>query len=247
MATKVIDRRRIAALAGRELLSAVHSPALYGAAVFLLAFSSVWLFNFGNFVAMNSATLRGYFSVFPMLYILIVPILTMKSWAEERKTGSIELLLTLPFSEWDLVLGKFLAAFALLAGMLALTLPLPLSLLPLGNFDRGVIAAEYLGLLLLGAQALALGLFLSALSKNQAAGFLGTAVVLMATMLAGQLSFSLNLQGPLAGIVNFFSLSFHFESFSRGLLDSRGIVYYLAGTGLFLYLGVQTILLRKWG
>jgi len=238
--------RRVLALARKELLSYLGSPAVYGAAVFFLVFSSVWLFHVGEFFAMNVASLRPYFSVFPLVFILVVPTLTMKSWAEERKTGSMELLLTLPFSEWDLVLGKFLSVFALLAMMLALTVPVPLTLLPMGDFDAGVIVAEYFGALLLGASAVSLGLLLSSLSKNQAGSFLGTAAVLMATMLIGRLTFNLNLPHRLSELVNFFSLPFHFESFSRGLLDSRGVVYYLASTALFLFLTTRVILYGKW-
>jgi len=238
--------RRILALTRKELLSYLTAPAFYGAAVFFLVFSAVWLFHVGNFFAMNVASMRPYFAVFPLVFILVIPTLTMKSWAEERKTGSIELLLTLPLSEWDLVLGKFLSVYALLAMMMALTIPVPLSLLPIGHFDAGVIVSEYFGALLLGASAVALGLLLSSLSKNQAGSFLGTAVVLMTTMLIGQLTFNLDLPHWLREVVNFFSLPFHFESFSRGLLDSRGIVYYLASTALFLFLTTRVILYRKW-
>ena len=238
--------RRVLALARKELLSCLNAPAFYGAAVFFLAFCSVWLFHVGNFFALNSASLRSYFAVFPLAFILVVPTLTMKSWAEERKTGSIELLVTLPFSEWDLVLGKFLAAYALLAMMLALTVPVPLTLSQLGNFDAGVIAAEYFGALLLGAAAIALGLLLSSLSKNQAGSFLGTAAALMATVLIGQLTFHLDLPPLLREIVSFFSLPFHFESFSRGILDSRGIAHYLLSAALFMFLTTRVILRRKW-
>jgi ABC-2 type transport system permease protein len=170
----------------------------------------------------------------------------MKSWAEERKTGSIELLLTMPFSEWDLVLGKFLAALAMLAMMLILSIPVPLCLLPLGTFDAGVIVCEYIGALLMGAAALALGLLLSSLSKNQAGSFLGSAVVLMTVMLISQLTLYPNPPYWLSEVVNFISLSFHFESFSKGLLDSRDIVYYAASTFLFLFITTRVILFRKW-
>jgi ABC-2 type transport system permease protein len=242
----ILSGRRILALARKELLSYLNAPAFYGTAVFFLVFSSIWLFFVSGFITMNVASLRQYFTVFPIVFILVVPVLTMKSWAEERKTGSIELLVTMPFSEWDLVIGKFLSTYALLAAMLVLTLPVPLTLFPLGDFDVGVIAGEYLGALLLGASAVALGLLLSSLSKNQAGSFLGTAVVLMATMLVGQLTFNSDLPSWIREFVNFFSLPFHFESFSRGLLDSRGIIYYLAGTGLFLFLTTRVILYRKW-
>jgi len=237
---------RMAALTRKELFSYLYAPAFYGVALFFLLFCAIWLFYFQRFFTMNVASLRVYFGIFPLVFILIIPVLTMKSWAEERKTGSLELLLTLPFSEWDLVLGKFCAAFSLLAMMLILTIPLPLTLIPLGAFDIGVIVCEYIGALLMGASAVALGLLLSALSKNQAGSFLGSAVVLMAAMLVSQLTLSFNLPYWLAEIINYFSLSFHFDSFSKGLLDSRDIVYYIASTALFLFATTRVILYRKW-
>jgi ABC-2 type transport system permease protein len=238
---------RIVALTRKELFSFLYAPAFYGAAVFFLLFCSIWLFYFQRYFTMNVATLRPYFAMFPLVFILVIPTLTMRSWAEERKTGSIELLLTLPFSEWNLVLGKFFSCFILLAMMLILTIPLPLTLIPLGNFDTGPIVCEYIGSLLMGSSAVALGLLLSALSKNQAGSFLGSAAVLMATMLIGQLTFAFNLPYWLASFINFFSLSFHFESFTKGLLDSRDIVYYIASTVLFLFITTRVILFRKWG
>jgi ABC-2 type transport system permease protein len=241
-----IGKQRVMALARKELFSYLNAPAFYGAAVFFLLFCSIWLFYFQRYFAMNAATLRPYFAAFPLAFILVIPVLTMKSWAEERKTGSVELLLTMPFSEWNLVLGKFLAIFTLLALMLAMTIPLPLSLLPLGEFDGGMIVCEYLGALLLGASAAALGLLLSSLSKNQAGSFLGSAVALLAVMLLNQLTFSLNLPQWLAESVNFISLSFHFESFAKGLIDTRDIVFYALSAVLFLFLNTRVILFRKW-
>jgi ABC-2 type transport system permease protein len=238
--------RSAIALARKELFSYLNAPAFYGAAVFFLVFCAIWLFYLQHFLILNVASLRSYFSAFPLVFILVIPVLTMKSWAEERKTGSIELLLTMPFSEWDLVLGKFLAAFAMLLMMLILTIPIPLCLLPLGNFDSGVIVCEYVGALLMGASALSLGLLLSSLSKNQAGSFLGSAVVLMTVMMISQLTYSFSLPYWFSEVVNFISLSFHFESFSRGLLDSRDIIYYAASTFLFLFITTRVILFRKW-
>jgi ABC-2 type transport system permease protein len=170
----------------------------------------------------------------------------MKSWAEERKTGSIEMLLTMPFSEWNLVLGKLLATFAMLVMMLILTIPVPLSLSPLGEFDGGVILCEYIGVLLMGASAVALGLLFSSLSKSQAGGFLSSAVALMAFMLIDQLTSILNLPHWLSESINFFSLSFHFDTFVKGLVDSKDVVYFAASTVLFLFLNTRVILFRKW-
>jgi len=233
-------------LARKEINQYLNAPAFYGAAVFFLVFCSVWLFFFQQYFTTDQATLRPYFGIFPLAYILVIPVITMKSWAEERKTGTVELLLTMPFTEWDLVLGKFFAALGVLSVILILTLPLPLSLLSLGSFDAGTIFCEYLGAFLLGASATALGLLLSCLSKNQAGAFLGGAVALMAVMLVNQLTFSLNLPQWLARFINFFSLTYHFESFTKGLIDSRDFAYFVISACLFLYLNTKVILFRKW-
>jgi ABC-2 type transport system permease protein len=237
---------KILALARKELYSYSISASFYGIAVFFLLFTSIWLFYFQNFFTLDTATLRPFFGAFPIVFILVVPVITMKSWAEERKLGTVELLLTMPFSEWDLVLGKFLSSLAVLALILILTLPVPLSLLPLGAFDGGVIAGEYLGAFLLGASATALGLFLSCLSKNQAGAFLGSAVVLLVVMLASQFTMSLNLPPALAGLINYFSLAFHFESFSQGIIDSRDLAFFIITAALFLFLNTRVLIFRKW-
>ncbi|MDR0524457.1 MAG: ABC transporter permease [Spirochaetaceae bacterium] len=238
--------KRAFALARKELYSYGNSPVSYGIALFFLLFTSIWFFYFHRFFTLNIATLRPYFAAFPLAFILVVPVITMKSWAEERKLGSIELLLTLPFSEWDLVLGKFLAAFAALAVMLGLTVPVPLTLIPLGNFDPGVILGEYFGALLLGASATALGLLLSCLSKHQGGAFLGSAVVLMAVLLLSQITQTMNLPQGLAEGINFFSLSFHFETFAKGVIDTKDAAFFILTTGLFLFLNTRVLLFRKW-
>ena len=236
--------KRTLVLTRKELYSWIHSPALYGITVFFLLFVSIWFYYVERFFVMNTASLRPFFMAFPQAFILVIPVLTMKAWAEERKLGSAEILFTMPFTEWELVCGKFLSCFTLLVGMIALTLPVPLTLLPLGHFDPGVIFAEYTGALLLGASASALGLFLSSVSKTQAAAFLGSAVVLLFVMLIN--NFTQDLPPFLAGFLNFISLTFHFESFVRGLLDSRGVAFFLLTTGLFLFLNTQVLIFRKW-
>jgi ABC-2 type transport system permease protein len=241
-----IPRARFPALARRELYSYSISPAFYGVAVFFLLFTSVWLFYFQRFFSLDTATLRPYFAAFPLAFILVIPVITMKSWAEERKLGTVELLLTMPFTEWDLVLAKFISSLGILIFIMALTIPLPLSLIPLGHFDGGVAAAEYAGALLLGSSATALGLLLSSLSKNQAGAFLGSAVVLLAVMLINQFTAGLNLPAALAEGINFFSLSFHFESFSKGLIDTRDAAFFILTTALFLFLNTRVLLFRKW-
>jgi ABC-2 type transport system permease protein len=242
----ILISERALALARKELYSQGNSPAFYGIAVFFLLFTAIWLFYIQRFFTQDVASLRVYFAAFPLAFILVIPAITMKSWAEERKLGSVEILLTMPFSEWELALGKYLSSLGALVFIIALTIPLPLSLISLGSFDGGVIVAEYIGALLLGSAAIALGLFLSALSKNQAGAFLGGAVALMATMLAQQITFSFELPPALAGAVNFISLAFHFESFTKGLIDSRDLVFFIMATALFLFLNTRVILYRKW-
>jgi ABC-2 type transport system permease protein len=230
----------------RELYSAAHSPAFYGIGVFFLLFLSIWFFYFHNFFARNTAALRPFFAAFPAAFILVIPVLTMKSWAEERKTGAEELLLTMPFSEWDLVLGKFLSVLAELLFLTALTVPVPLSVLPLSYFDGGVIAAEYAGVILLAASAGALGNLLSALSRKEGGAFLGCAAVLLAMTLMNRFVLSQSPPETLAAALNFLSLSFHFESFSRGLIDSRDLAFYVLSTALFLFLNTRVFLYRRW-
>jgi ABC-2 type transport system permease protein len=246
MFIKKIHYKKIAALARKEIFGFLISPASYGIALFFLLFTSIWLFNFQNFFARNIASLRAYFAGFPLVFILVIPGITMKSWAEERKMGSLELLLTLPYSEWDLVLGKFFAAFSALLSLLVLSLPLPISLLSLGNFDGGVIFCEYLGAALLGASATALGLLLSSLSKNQIAAFLGSAAALVVIMLINQVQFTQAVPPVLSRLFNFISLNFHFESFSKGLLDSRDLLFFIITTVLFLFLNTRVLLFRKY-
>jgi ABC-2 type transport system permease protein len=242
----ILKPQKALALAKKEIYSFSISPAFFGIAVFFLLFTSIWLFYIQNFFAQDSASLRNYFAAFPLVFILVIPAITMRSWAEERKLGSIELLITMPFSEWDLVIGKFISSLAMLAVMLVLTIPLPLSLGALGHFDAGVILGQYIGSLLLGSATIAVGLFLSSLSKNQVGAFLGSVVVFLIIMLANQITASSSLPKVIVDFVNFFSLSFHYDSFSKGILDTRDIVFFLFVTVAFLFLNARVILYRKW-
>jgi len=230
----------------KELRSAFDSPIAYAVTLFFLLFTSIWLFYIQRFFAMDTASLRSYFAVFPLAFTLVVPALTMRSWAEERKMGTIEVLFSLPLSEWDLVLGKFLASFSILLIALALTLPVPVSVAPLGRFDVGAIFGEYLGAILLGASAISLGQFLSSLAKNQISAFLASVVVLLIATLANQMTSIFELPYAMAQIINYFSLSFHFESFTKGIVDSRDLLFFILTTFFFLFLNQRVLLFRKW-
>jgi ABC-2 type transport system permease protein len=237
---------RAIALAKKELFVFSITPATYGIAVFFLVFVSAWFFYVQHFFAMDTASFRSFFAVFPLIFVFVIPVITMKSWAEENKSGTSEILFTMPFSEWDLVLGKFFSSFGVLFAMILLTLPVPVSLLPLGNFEAGIIITEYVGIILLGAASTALGILLSSLAKNQAAAFLGTLLVLLLVIFVSDFTRMFNFPNWLANFFNFLSLSFHFESFSKGIFDSRDFAFFLISTFLFLFLNTRVILFRKW-
>lgn len=229
----------------KELKSYFNSPIAYIAVVSFLVFTSVWLFYIQQFVARDLASLRIYFSVVPIVFIILMPALTMRSWAEERKLGTIELLLTLPFRETEVVLGKFLSALALLMFMLILSIPVPLSLGVLGNFDKGQIVGEFVGAFLLGAAGIAIGLFISSISVNQISAFIASVLVLLFLTLISQITAIVNLPYWASSIINYFSLGYHFENFGRGLLDSRDLIYYLVIIFFSLYLNTKVMLFRK--
>jgi ABC-2 type transport system permease protein len=178
--------------------------------------------------------------------MIVIPALTMRSWAEEKKLGTMEVLMTLPFRESTVVLGKFLAALVLLLIMAALTLPLPLLLSRFGDFDWGEILSQYIGVVVLGAAGIAVGLFISSLVTNQISSFLISLFVLLVLTLISRVNQIVTLPPWAAGIFNFVSLGYHFNNFQRGLIDTRDLFYYLVVAGLFLYLNIKTLVFKKW-
>ena len=236
---------RVLPVAAKELKSAFNSPVAYIVTVAYLVFTSVWLFYLNQFFSHNEASLRIYFGIVPTVFIFLVPALTMRSWAEERRTGTLEILLTLPFREGEVVLAKFLGAFCLLALVVALTVPLPLSLAPLGHFDGGQIAGEYLGVLFIGAAGTAVGLFFSSLSTNQITSFILSGLALLAFTLLNQVNFIVALPGWLASLFNYLSFGHHYQSFRRGVIDSRDVLFFLLTTAAFLALNIQVLVRRK--
>ncbi len=232
---------RVMPIVKKELRSYFNSPIAYVVAVAFLVFASVWFLSLNQFLFQNVASLRGYFSIVPLIYIVVVPALTMRIWAEERRLGTAEILFTLPYREWELVAGKFAAAFGLLLVIALLTIPLPLTLLPLGDFQKGQIVGEYLGMLFLGGAAIAVGQYISSLVVNQISAFLGAALSLVFLTLIGSVNAFMDLPAWLASAVSWISFRSHFESFDKGLLDSRDILYFLIVTGLFLYLTTKSL------
>ncbi|MCP5139432.1 MAG: ABC transporter permease subunit [Chromatiales bacterium] len=236
-------------IAGRELRSYFATPLAYVFIVIFLAMMGVFTFYLGGFYERGQADLTPFFNFHPWLYLFLVPAIAMRLWAEERKSGSIELLMTLPVTMWQAVLGKFLAAWLFIAVALALTFPIWLTVNYLGDPDNGVIVAAYLGSLLMAGGFLAIGACISAANRNQVVAFIVTVVICFLFMLAGF---------PL--VLNFFSgwlptavldaisgLSFltHFNSLSKGVLDIRDVLYFLLVIAAWLYANAIVLDLRK--
>ncbi len=236
----------IAPIVKRELRSYFNTPVAYAVALFFLLSCSVWFLVLDQFIFQNVASLRGYFSIVPVVYLLVIPALMMRSWAEERQTGTSEILFTLPLRSSELVAGKLAAGLILIALIALLTVPLPLTLSPLGDFQRGQILGEYLGVLFLAAAGLSICQLASALSANQVSAFILGVAFLVGLTLLNTLNGLLELPLWLSGILNYLSFSFHFESFDKGLIDTRDVAYFAVVTALGMYLTTKALAARKW-
>jgi ABC-2 type transport system permease protein len=233
----------------RELRSYFATPVAYVFIVIFLVLSSAFTFYLGNFYERGQADLLPFFSFLPWLYLFLVPAVSMRLWSEERKSGTIELLLTLPITMWQAVSGKFLAAWVFIGIALALTFPLWITVNYLGDPDNGVIFASYLGAWLMSGAFLAIGSCISAATRNQVVAFILTVVVCFLLVMAG---FPLVLDAfrswaPQGLVDAIASLSFltHFASISKGVVDLRDLLYFLLMIGFWLYASAIVIDLKK--
>ncbi len=233
----------------RELKSYFATPVAYVFIVIFLVLAGAFTFYLGGFYERGQADLQPFFSFHPWLYLFLVPAVAMRLWSEERKSGTIELLLTLPVTMWQAVLGKFLAAWAFIGIALALTFPIWLTVNYLGDPDNGVIVASYLGSLLMAGSFLAVGACLSAATRNQVVAFILTAVVCFLLLLAGfplVLDFfrALFPQVIVDAVANLSFLT-HFAAISKGVLDLRDILFFLLTIAFWLYASAVVIDLKK--
>ncbi len=236
----------IAALFRRELQSYFATPVAYVFIVIFLILMGTFTFYLGGFYERGQADLGAFFNYHPWLYLFLVPAISMRLWAEERKTGSVELLMTLPITPWQAVLGKYLAAWAFTGIALLLTFPIWLTVNYLGDPDNGAILAAYVGSLLMAGGFLAIGSCISATTRNQVIAFVITIVVCFGFLLSG---FPMVLDlfsgwAPQVIIDGIASLSFltHFANISKGVIDLRDLVYFGLVIGAFLY--ANTIVLQ---
>jgi ABC-2 type transport system permease protein len=241
--------RNVGIIMRRELASYFATPLAYVFILIFLVLASAFTFYMGGFYERGQADLDPFFTFHPWLYLFLIPALSMRLWAEERKSGTIELLMTQPLTLWEAVLGKFLAAWLFTALALALTFPLWLTVNYLGKPDNGAILAAYLGSLLLAGGFLAIGSCMSALTRNQVVAFILGVVACFAFLLAG---FPMVLDlfrawAPVWLVDAVASLSFltHFESIVKGVIDVRDLLYFAMLIGFFLLATTITLELRK--
>ena len=234
--------RNIWAIARRELRSYFTSPLAYVVTALFLIMTSILFALILN--QTNEATLRPLFGNLAVIFLLTMPFLTMRLLAEEQRTGTMELLLTAPVRDSELVLGKFLGVFLLLLAMLACTAIYPLVLVLAGNPDRGPVLAGYLGVILQGAAFLAIGLFASSLTQNQIIAAMLTFVILLLMWLSDAIG---NYTGGRIGdFFRFLSITRHVDEFPRGIVDTRHLVYFASVIGVALFLTVQSVQARRW-
>jgi ABC-2 type transport system permease protein len=241
--------KSLKALYKRELASYFATPLAYVFIVIFLLLTGVFTFYLGSFFQRGQADLQPFFLWHPWLFLLLVPALGMRLWAEERKTGTVELLLTLPVSMLEAVLAKFLAAWSMIAISLALTFPVWITVNLLGDPDNGTILANYLGSLLMAGAYLAVAACLSATTRNQVIAFVVSTLTCFIFLLAG---FPLVLDIfrpwlPQAALDGIASLSFysHYQAISRGLLDLGDLIFFISFIALWLYLGALVISRKK--
>jgi ABC-2 type transport system permease protein len=236
--------RSILVIARRELGSYFATPVAVVFIVIFLALQGALTFNLGNFFERNQADLAPFFNFLPWVLLLLVPALTMRQWAEERRQGTIELLLTLPITQAQAVIGKFLAAWAFCAIAIALTFPFVLTVNYLGHPDNGAIACGYLGALLLAGCFVAIGGAISAATKNQVVAFvLAVALCFVAVAASTPLvtDFLSHNAPQLTEIARRASVAERYQSFTRGVIEARDVIYFASFIFFFLFLNTVVV------
>ncbi|MCH7574298.1 MAG: ABC transporter permease subunit [Candidatus Marinimicrobia bacterium] len=227
----------------KELASYFDSAVAYIALVVFLLISG-WFFS-SSFFLINESDLRVLFSMIPIMYLFFIPAITMGLLAREKSAGTIELLVTLPIADGAVVLGKYLAAMALLGVALLFTLLHFITLVFVSsNVDVGALLSGYLGLLLVGGVYAAIGIFCSAITDNQITAFIGSFMLVFILFVLSKVI--IFVPGFMSAFVQYISIDFHLTNISRGVIDSRNLVYFGSMIFLFLTLAVRVLEMRKW-
>lgn len=234
--------QRIWVIFKRELSSYFNSPIAYIViGLFLIIVSFLF---FSTFFLVNKLSLRDFFGLVPVTYLFFAPAITMKLLAEEKRSGTIELLVTMPVRDSEVIVGKYFAALALLAITLVITVPYALTVSVFGDIDMGPVWGGYLGLFLLGGAYLAIGFMASSFTEHQ----------IIAFFIAGFISFMLFLLNRIlvilpdsvASILEYLSFDYHFSGIARGVIDSRNVIYFLSVITISLLIAYRTLESRRW-
>jgi ABC-2 type transport system permease protein len=234
----------------KEFGGYLNSASAYIFLIIFLILASSLFFFLGAFFRNGMAHMGGFFVFLPWLFLFFVPAVAMRVWSEEKKAGTEELLMTMPVKDYEVVLGKYLAALLLILVAIALTFPIPMTVRafadPKTPIDWGPIWCGYLGSFLLGASILAIGTWASSLTQNQIIAFILGCAISFALIIVGY-PFITSLIGGTAGeLVSRISLWSHFLSMYRGVLDAADVVYYLSAAAFFLFLNIRSVESRKW-
>lgn len=226
----------------KELRSYFNSAVAYVVIVVFLAIIG-WMYTSSMFL-INVASLRLMFEWIPLVFLFVVPAITMRLLAEEKKAGTIELLATKPIHDWEIVIGKFCAAWALIALALLPTLIYYIIIVFLGDIDNGPVVGGYIGLLLMAGVYIAVGLLASSLTENQIVAFIIGLLFMFALFLIDKIL--IFIPDFMTSVVEYLGIDFHFSNIARGVIDTRDIVYFLSVLGFSLYLSVVSLERRKW-
>ena len=231
--------RVIRTIAKRELAAYFTSPVAYVFLVIFLLMTGFFTFTAGNFFERGEAGLSAFFGWHPWVYLVLVPAVGMRLWAEERRSGTLELLLTMPVAPWQAIVAKFLASWLFLAVALALTFPTVITVNVLGEPDNGMVAAGYLGSFLLAGAYLAISCMTSAMTRNQVVAFILSVVLCLFLILAGfnpVTDLLVRWASPaVVDTVAAFSVITHFDGFQRGVIDTRDLAFFLSVIGFALF------------
>ena len=226
----------------REIRTYFNSPVAY-IVVPVFVIITGYLF-FTQLFLEKQADMRGFFNIMPLLFMFMIPAITMRLLADEKASGTLELLITMPVRDWEVVVGKFLAAMALLCTAIGLTLVFAITVKSLGPLDRGPAIGGYLGLVLMGGAYVSIGVMASALTRNSIVSFIVAFAISFALYLLGRLTQFL--PQALQKLVAFLSIDGHFENIGRGVVDSRDVIYYLSVMTVSLLIATLSLESRRW-
>ncbi|WP_024653299.1 ABC transporter permease [Borrelia persica] len=241
-----IDLKQSLILSKKELKVLFGTPTAYVVMLFFLIFVNFSFIFLSGFFIKDNASLMSYFSSMPIILMLVLPALSMGVFSEEYKTGSIELLYALPINPQEIVLGKFITLKIFTLILFALTLPLTLMTIFMGEFDLGIIFLQYLGIILYSHSVLSIGVFISSITRSQIVSYVISVFILVIIVFSGKLIMIFGKDNIFGQILNFISISNHFAYFNMGILNLSDLIYFTTLSIIFLILSSYSIRLKKW-